>query len=191
MRARLSNELAEVINEFGPKVYDDFDQVSANTPTYQCAILTSCQMRILVPSAAVPPSSGSPGLWRRKSSTGAVDAQGNLLAHPMVSLGDPMTARVDLIFVIGRLGLMSDCLAGVGAREGGRAHGLGRARVAIPAEPPHQRVPATRKATTTIFLVTWRRRRCRLVCGPEVFRVHMQICKSYGEGPMQARLLLG
>lgn len=27
MRLRLSNEVADVINEFGPKLYDDFDQV--------------------------------------------------------------------------------------------------------------------------------------------------------------------
>jgi hypothetical protein len=27
MRLRLSNEVADVINEFGPKIYDDFDQV--------------------------------------------------------------------------------------------------------------------------------------------------------------------
>ena len=38
----------------------------------------------MVPSSSAPPSSGQPGLWRRKSSTGAVDAQGNLLVHPMV-----------------------------------------------------------------------------------------------------------
>lgn len=37
-----------------------------------------------MPSASVPPSTGKPGLWRRKSGVGAVDAQGNLLAHPMV-----------------------------------------------------------------------------------------------------------
>ncbi|TCD69724.1 hypothetical protein EIP91_006491 [Steccherinum ochraceum] len=71
MRAQLSNELADIINEFGPQIYEDFDK-----------------MRILVPSAAVPPSSGSPGLWRRKSSTGAVDAQGNLLSHPMTWLDE-------------------------------------------------------------------------------------------------------
>lgn len=41
------------------------------------------QSRILVPSASVPPSTGTPGLWRRKSSTGAVDAQGLGLTHPM------------------------------------------------------------------------------------------------------------
>lgn len=29
MRVRLSNEVSDVINEFGPKLYDDFDQVSA------------------------------------------------------------------------------------------------------------------------------------------------------------------
>ena len=27
MRLRLSNEVADVINEFGPKLFDDFDQV--------------------------------------------------------------------------------------------------------------------------------------------------------------------
>jgi glycerol-3-phosphate O-acyltransferase/dihydroxyacetone phosphate acyltransferase len=28
MRVRLSNEVADVINDFGPKIYDDFDQAS-------------------------------------------------------------------------------------------------------------------------------------------------------------------
>ncbi|KAH7916054.1 hypothetical protein BJ138DRAFT_1169567 [Hygrophoropsis aurantiaca] len=65
MRLRLSNEVADVINEFGPKIYDDFDQ-----------------FRILVPASA-PPSTSTPGVWRRKSSVGQVDAQGNLLIHPM------------------------------------------------------------------------------------------------------------
>jgi glycerol-3-phosphate O-acyltransferase / dihydroxyacetone phosphate acyltransferase len=36
-----------------------------------------------VPSASVPPSTGTPGLWRRKSGSGAVDAQGLGLTHPM------------------------------------------------------------------------------------------------------------
>ena len=38
-----------------------------------------------MPSSSVPPSTGTPGLWRRKSGVGAVDAQGNLLVHPMVN----------------------------------------------------------------------------------------------------------
>lgn len=46
------------------------------------------QWRILVPSASVPPSSGTPGLWRRKSGTGAVDAQGLGLTHPMTWLDE-------------------------------------------------------------------------------------------------------
>jgi len=71
MRVEVSNELAEAINEFGPQLYDDFDQ-----------------RRILVPSASVPPSSGQPGLWRRKSATGGIDAQGNLLVHPMTWLDE-------------------------------------------------------------------------------------------------------
>ncbi|KAG7092430.1 hypothetical protein E1B28_008786 [Marasmius oreades] len=66
MRVQLSNEVASLINDLGPKLYSDFDQT-----------------RILVPSASVPPSTGTPGLWRRKSSTGAVDAQGLGLTHPM------------------------------------------------------------------------------------------------------------
>ncbi|KAJ3725989.1 glycerol-3-phosphate O-acyltransferase [Lentinula raphanica] len=65
MREQLSNEVADVINDFGPRLYEDFNQ-----------------WRIL-PSASAPPSSGTPGLWRRKSSTGAVDAQGLGLIHPM------------------------------------------------------------------------------------------------------------
>lgn len=71
MRSRLANELAETINEFGPKLYDDFNE-----------------FRILVPSASAPPSSTSAGIWRLKSSTGAVDAQGNLLVHPMTWLDE-------------------------------------------------------------------------------------------------------
>ena len=47
------------------------------------SIQTVVQWRILVPSASVPPSTGTPGLWRRKSGTGAVDAQGLGLTHPM------------------------------------------------------------------------------------------------------------
>ncbi|KIK59889.1 hypothetical protein GYMLUDRAFT_226942 [Collybiopsis luxurians FD-317 M1] len=64
-REQLSNEVAAVINDFGPKLYDDFNQWR------------------MLPSASAPPSSGTPGLWRRKSSTGAVDAQGLGLIHPM------------------------------------------------------------------------------------------------------------
>lgn len=65
-RLDLANQVCSVINDFGPKIYEDFDQA-----------------RILVPSASAPPSNGQTGLWRRKSSTGAVDAQGLGLTHPM------------------------------------------------------------------------------------------------------------
>lgn len=50
-----------------------------------------------MPSASVPPSTGRPGLWRRKSGVGAVDAQGNLLAHPMVKRRDEVHYRMVLI----------------------------------------------------------------------------------------------
>jgi len=65
-REYLANEVAAMINDYGPKIYEEFDK-----------------FRILVPSASVPPSTGTPGLWRRKSGTGAVDAQGLGLTHPM------------------------------------------------------------------------------------------------------------
>jgi len=71
MRVELSNELTELINELGPQVWDDFDH-----------------FRILVPSSSAPPSSGKPGIWRRKSGVGGVDAQGGLLAHPMTWLDE-------------------------------------------------------------------------------------------------------
>ncbi|KAK7014890.1 hypothetical protein R3P38DRAFT_2998217 [Favolaschia claudopus] len=71
MREQLANEVVGLINTFGPKVYEDFDQ-----------------WRILVPSASVPPSSGKPGLWRRKSGNGGVDAQGFGLNHPMTWLDE-------------------------------------------------------------------------------------------------------
>ncbi|KAJ7100824.1 hypothetical protein B0H15DRAFT_944115 [Mycena belliarum] len=71
MRVQLSNEVSELINDFGPNMYQDFNE-----------------WRILVPSASVPPSSGTPGLWRRKSGTGAVDAQGLGLTHPMTWLDE-------------------------------------------------------------------------------------------------------
>ncbi|KAI6002431.1 hypothetical protein F5J12DRAFT_906317 [Pisolithus orientalis] len=66
MRMRLSNEVVDVINEFGPKLYDDFDKVS-----------------FAFPSQLSTPGNDDPGVWRRKSSVGQVDAQGNLLIHPM------------------------------------------------------------------------------------------------------------
>lgn len=84
MREDVANELAEVINEFGPKVFEDFDQVCVIFAFASPHIADGAQMRILVPSATAPPSSGQPGIWRRKSATGGVDAQGNLLSHPMV-----------------------------------------------------------------------------------------------------------
>ncbi|KAH9981362.1 glycerol-3-phosphate O-acyltransferase [Lactifluus volemus] len=71
MRQELAKELGEAIDEFGPQIWEDFDK-----------------NRVVVPSASVPPSSGKLGLWRRKSGVGAVDAQGNLLSHPMTWLDE-------------------------------------------------------------------------------------------------------
>ncbi|THH01424.1 hypothetical protein EW026_g1268 [Hermanssonia centrifuga] len=102
-RIRLSNELAEVINEFGPKLYEDFNE-----------------FRIMVPSASAPPSTGSPGLWRRKSSTGAVDAQGNLLVHPMTWLDERL------------FGWSRSAHRGTSAWAGTRSHEISRATSRAP-----------------------------------------------------------
>ncbi|PBK84700.1 hypothetical protein ARMGADRAFT_1132289 [Armillaria gallica] len=65
MRTQLLNEVVDVINDFGPKLYEDFNETR------------------MLPTSSVPSSSGKPGLWRRTSSTGAADAQGLGLIHPM------------------------------------------------------------------------------------------------------------
>jgi len=66
MRIQLSNQVTDVINEFGPMLHKDFDQ-----------------WRIAVPSSSTPPSGDTTSLWRRKSNTGAVDSPSFGLAHPM------------------------------------------------------------------------------------------------------------
>lgn len=67
VRQELAKELGEAIDEFGPQIWEDFNKY-----------------RILVPSASVPPSSSKHG----KNGAGAVDAQGNLLSHPMTWLDE-------------------------------------------------------------------------------------------------------
>ncbi|KAI1795960.1 glycerol-3-phosphate O-acyltransferase [Ganoderma leucocontextum] len=101
MRQEVSNELVETINEFGPKMFEDFDE-----------------WRILVPSATAPPSSGQPGIWRRKSATGGVDAQGNLLVHPMTWLDERL------------FGWSRSAKRGTSAWAGTRSHDI--SRVATP-----------------------------------------------------------
>ncbi|KAH9981321.1 glycerol-3-phosphate O-acyltransferase [Lactifluus volemus] len=59
-------KLMDIINEFGPKIYDDFDK-----------------NRVLFPSSSVPMSSGRPGLWQQENGAAAGESQENLLAHPM------------------------------------------------------------------------------------------------------------
>ncbi|KAH8112748.1 glycerol-3-phosphate O-acyltransferase [Phellopilus nigrolimitatus] len=74
MRVGLSNELNELIQELGPKLWDDFDQ-----------------RRTYAPSTSVPASSGKPGLWRRKGGTKEVDSQacwGEQITQQPVGVGD-------------------------------------------------------------------------------------------------------
>ncbi|KAI0091747.1 glycerol-3-phosphate O-acyltransferase [Irpex rosettiformis] len=68
MRVQLSNELMEISEEFGPKVFDDFEE-----------------KRILVPSASLAPPHTQNSLRRRKT-----DAQGALLNHPMTWLDEQL-----------------------------------------------------------------------------------------------------
>ncbi|EIN07408.1 glycerol-3-phosphate O-acyltransferase [Punctularia strigosozonata HHB-11173 SS5] len=71
MRAQLSNELADVINTFGPKLYPDFDQA-----------------RILIPSAKPPPS--TPRDSRGQSIAAGHDGNDSILAHPMTWLDEKL-----------------------------------------------------------------------------------------------------
>ncbi|KAI6147663.1 hypothetical protein BKA82DRAFT_156772 [Pisolithus tinctorius] len=77
MRMRLSNEVVDVINEFGPKLYDDFDKFC-----------------ILVPASA-PTSTGNDdsGVCCKKSSVDQVGAQGNLLIRPMTWMDERLFGR--------------------------------------------------------------------------------------------------
>ncbi|KDQ20350.1 hypothetical protein BOTBODRAFT_153041 [Botryobasidium botryosum FD-172 SS1] len=68
-RTNISNELSEVIDEFGPRLYGpDF-----------------AEWRILVPSASAPPSSTA---FKRNNGSNGTDSQGNLLVHPMTWLDE-------------------------------------------------------------------------------------------------------
>ncbi|KIK58616.1 hypothetical protein GYMLUDRAFT_170760 [Collybiopsis luxurians FD-317 M1] len=69
-RERLSNEVMSLIQEFAPRLYDNFEKMQT------------------IPSASSPPSPGAPSPWRRKSSVGAVDGQGLALIHPMTWLDE-------------------------------------------------------------------------------------------------------
>ncbi|KIY73050.1 hypothetical protein CYLTODRAFT_440129 [Cylindrobasidium torrendii FP15055 ss-10] len=68
-RKNLSQRVTEIINHFGPTLFEDFHE----------------QMQ---PLADAPPPSGVPGIWRRISSTGAVDAQGLAFNHPLTWLDE-------------------------------------------------------------------------------------------------------
>ncbi|KAG8835870.1 hypothetical protein FRC17_000420 [Serendipita sp. 399] len=71
MRRELQKEVSETIEEFGPKLYEDFDE-----------------WRMLPPTSSVPASGETLGLYRRKVHTGTIDGQGSLLVHPMTWLDE-------------------------------------------------------------------------------------------------------
>ncbi|KAJ3539417.1 hypothetical protein NM688_g6363 [Phlebia brevispora] len=67
-RARLAKELEDVINEYAPKLYSDFDET-----------------KNLVHSTSLPPPSNKAGLPQR---TSGAEGQGQLLVHPMTWLDE-------------------------------------------------------------------------------------------------------
>ncbi|KAG8753078.1 hypothetical protein FRC14_006461 [Serendipita sp. 396] len=71
MRRELQKEVSETIEEFGPKLYEDFDD-----------------WRMIPPTSSVPASGETLGLYRRKVHTGTIDGQGSLLVHPMTWLDE-------------------------------------------------------------------------------------------------------
>ncbi|EIW72795.1 hypothetical protein TREMEDRAFT_70810 [Tremella mesenterica DSM 1558] len=66
MREALSNDISDIIDEFGPQLYENFDQ-----------------SRIL-PSASVPQTGRAPGMFARKSDK----ADSSVLSHPMIWLDE-------------------------------------------------------------------------------------------------------
>ena len=72
MRERISEELTEVIDHYGPQLYENFEAYRMLTPSSQ----------------AKPATSSRPGFGRRKSGPGLVDGQDNLLSHPMTWLDE-------------------------------------------------------------------------------------------------------
>lgn len=182
MRVRLSNELAETINEFGPKVFEDFNEVCHNNDVHHCGTSDlRVQFRILVPSASVPPSSGNSGLWRRKSSTGAVDAQGNLLVHPMVR------HNVFLIYaslIAFRPGWTNDFSDGVRAPLEGQVRGLVQVATRLVVQQPQtfQTTKTALETTTTfsVYLIS----RIRRTTALEVHAARTLISRSCVAHPM-------
>ena len=146
------------------------------------SLMNALQWRILVPSASVPPSTGRPGLWRRKSGVGAVDAQGNLLAHPMVIRRVVrFIYRMMLMHRSIRRGWTSVCLDGPNPPTGERARG----RVPLEAKKsvgrPLQIYRRMRKSLITItFLDTCRTMRefLMVIIVSEVGKILMLICRS-------------
>jgi hypothetical protein len=124
MRRTLSNELMDIINEFGPKLYDDFDKACRFPRSYRSFLtIILIQNRVLFPSSSVPMSSGKPGLWQRDSGAAATETQENLLAHPMVRIHERTQMRAPFL-TSHRIGSMSVYSDGAVAQSVGRVHGL-------------------------------------------------------------------
>jgi hypothetical protein len=85
-------------------------------------------------------------MWRRKSGSGAVDAQGNLLIHPMVSSSAYVDIHTPLMYA--RHGLMKDYSGGVEAPSMEQAHGaVGHTMLVTPGH-------LTRQMTRTPVITT-------------------------------------
>lgn len=135
------------------------------------------QFRILVPSATAPPSSGQPGIWRRKSSSGAVDAQGNLLVHPMVC--NFCTRDKFLLMIYShRPGWTNDSSVGVRAHPGVRVPGPAAPRSAVQQRPSTP--TTTSPATTTTSSGSSRPRDLPHMAALAAHAAHTRTCRSCG-----------
>lgn len=103
MRRELQKEVCETIDEFGPKLYEDFEE-----------------WRMLPPTSSVPASGDSLGMYRRKVHTGTIDGQGSLLVHPMTWLDERL------------FGWSRSARRGTSAWGGTSASSLSASRVASP-----------------------------------------------------------
>ena len=78
----------------------------------------------MFPSSSVPISNGKPGLRRRQSEAAGVDAQENLLSHPMVRI--PERIGPSSLTSRRRTGWMSACSDGAVAPGAGQVRGQAR-----------------------------------------------------------------
>jgi hypothetical protein len=143
------------------------------------------QNRVLFPSSSVPMSSGKAGLWQRESGAAAVEAQENLLSHPMVRIHGQLVSRASFFTSWRRVGSMSVCSDGAVAPGAEPAHGLAHSlKVEMSAVLLLQRSQMTRTrgitTTSSAFYTQTTGASVPVARDHEASMALMQTCRSSG-----------